>query len=143
MIMNILAASAASTASAAENLRENILRSAVIAEIGKAGVAGVGRPATLIGKIPIILLAWPLRARRVDFSAIETRALVRIAQEIIGGRNFLEFFFSRLVARIEVRVKLFRQPAIGLLNLVLRGLFLYAQRCVGVRGQCPLLSARR
>src|ERR1700730_10468918 len=122
MIMNVLAASAASTASAAENLRENITPSAVIAEIGKAGVTGVGRPAALIGKIPIILLARPFRARRVDFAAIKTCALIGIAQEIIGGRNFLELFFSRLVARIEVWVQLFREAPIGLLDFVLRGL---------------------
>src|SRR3979490_2899531 len=108
MIADILAAPAAARAAratfAAENLRENVVGPGVIAEIGKAGVIGVGRPATLIGKIPVVLLARPLGTGSVDFAAVKARALVRIAQQIVGGGDFLELIFGTLVAGIEVRV---------------------------------------
>jgi len=63
MVVHILAAPAAACAAvAAEDFGENILGAGVIAEIGKAGVVGVGRPAALIGEIAVILLAWPFRS---------------------------------------------------------------------------------
>jgi hypothetical protein len=46
-------------------------------------------------------------------------ALGRVAQEIIVHRNFLELLLGLLVAWIEVRVQLLRQPPIGRLNVVL------------------------
>ena len=60
VIANILAAPAA--ACAAKYLRQNILAAGEIAEVGKAGIVGVGGPAVLIGEISVILLAWLLRA---------------------------------------------------------------------------------
>src|SRR5258707_11349015 len=119
MVVHVLARPAAACAvAAAEDFGENILGAGVIAEIGKAGVVGVGRPAALIGEIAVILLAWPLRSRSVDFPAVKARALFRVAQQIIGGRNFLELIFCRLVAGVQIGVQLLRQAAIGLLNVV-------------------------
>ena len=87
--MNILAApAAAGTAAATENLRENVLGSGVVAEIGKAGVGRVGGPAALIGKIPVILLARPLVTGGVDFPAIKPHPLVRI---VTGDRRLPRF----------------------------------------------------
>jgi hypothetical protein len=61
MITDILAPPAvASAARATEDLRENILRSAV--DESESPSCWLGRPATLIGKIPVILPTRRLRA---------------------------------------------------------------------------------
>ena len=63
VIADVLAAPAARRAAlAAEYFREDVIGAGVIAEIGKAGVVGVGRPAILIGEIPVVLLARPLHS---------------------------------------------------------------------------------
>src|ERR1700719_291726 len=81
MIADVLAPPAAACAAGtAENLRENIFAGGEIAEIGKARIIAVGGPTVLIGEIPVVLLARPLRARGVDFSAVKARPLVRIAE---------------------------------------------------------------
>jgi len=51
------------------------------------------------------------------------RTLVRVSQQIVGRRNFLKLFLGPLVAGVEVRMQLFRQPTIGLLDVVLRSIF--------------------
>src|ERR1700761_5111140 len=63
MIADVLAPPAAACAAGtAENLRENIFAAGEIAKIGKPRIVGVGGPAVLIGEIPVVLLARPLRA---------------------------------------------------------------------------------
>jgi hypothetical protein len=43
----------------------------------------------------------PLGTGRIDLAAIELRALLRIAQQIVGDQDVLELLLGLLVARIE------------------------------------------
>ena len=91
-------------------------------------------------KVAIVALARPLLSGGVDFAAIEARSLLRIAQEIVGDGDLLEFFLCRLIAGIEVRVQLFRQLAVRLADLVLRCLPFHAQDSVGIIAHVALLA---
>ena len=62
--------------------------------------------------------------------AVIRRALVGIAQDLVGVGNFLEHLLRLFVAGILVRVKLDGLLAIGLLHLFCGGTFLDAEECV-------------
>ena len=74
-------------------------------EVGKSGIACVWVGGTAVGEIAIVSLTRPLGTGRIDLAAVETRALLRIAQQVIGGRNLLELLLRLLIAGIEVRVQ--------------------------------------
>ncbi|MEY9265298.1 hypothetical protein ABIF23_004693 [Bradyrhizobium elkanii] len=59
----------------------------------------------------------PLGAISIDLAGVEALALLGIRKQIVRSRDFLEFVFGRLVARIEIRVQLLRQLSIGLLDI--------------------------
>lgn len=77
----------------------------------------------------------PLRARSVDFAAIETGALFRVAQKVVSGGDFLELLLGLLVPGIEVRMQLLGKPPVGLPDFILGGGFLDSQRYIGIHGQ--------
>ena len=81
-----------------------------------------------------------LVARRIDLAAIESRPLVGVAHEIIGGGDLLELLLGLLVAGIEIRMQLFRQAAIGLLDVLLGGILFHTQDLVWIGAQRLLLS---
>ena len=81
----------------------------------------------------------PLGTGRIDLAAVETRALLRIAQQVVGRRNLLELLLGLLIAGIEIRVQFFCQPPIGFLDLLLGGILFHAQRLIGIGGQRSLL----
>src|SRR5262249_3644938 len=119
----------------AENLRQDVFRSC---EIGEAAIIGVGIGSIAIGKIAIIPALRPFGSRCIDLAAIESRALLGIPQQVVGGCNLLELLLGLLVAGIEIGVQLFCELPIGLLNLLLGGILLHAQRLVGIGGQHAL-----
>ena len=119
---------------ATENLRKNIIAGS---EVGKSGVVRIGRTAAF-GEVAIEAVLWPLHARCIDFAAIEPRPLVGVSQQVVGRRDFLELFLGPLVTRVKVRMQLFRQPPIGLLDVLLGRFFLHAQNCVGIGRQSDL-----
>src|SRR2546428_356822 len=53
--------------------------------------------------------------------AVVFRALLGVAQHLVGAVNLLEALLGTLIARIYVRMMLARQLAIGLLDLFLGG----------------------
>ena len=110
-------------------------------EIGKAAGAGVG-VILRIGRmeIAVIALPRPFDARSVDLATVEAAALFRIAENVVGARNLLEFLFRLLVSRIEIGMQLFGQSAVGRADLVLRGLSHDAQDRVGILVHASLLS---
>ncbi len=55
------------------------------------------------------------------------RAFLIVRQHIVGFAEFLEFLFGVRVVRIFVRMKLYRELAIGAFNLVARRLAIDAQ----------------
>jgi hypothetical protein len=122
---------------AAENLRQDVLA----LEIGEAGIARIGMGSChVVGKVAIIALPRPLGARFIDLAAVEPGPLLGIAEKIIGGRHLLELFLGRLVAGVEVGMELLGKLAVGLLDVVLRGVLADAQETVGVGTQSILLS---
>jgi hypothetical protein len=56
------------------------------------------------GEVARISMLWSFRARCIHFAAVEARTLVRIAQEVVGHRDVLEFLFGFPVTRIEIRM---------------------------------------
>lgn len=97
-----------------QKLGESVVR---IHEIGITGIIGIGTTMIRRGEIAVVTLLRPLCTCLVDLAGVEAFALLRIAQEIIGHRDFLELFFGRLVPGIEIGVKLFRQLAVRLLDI--------------------------
>ncbi len=81
------------------------------------------------------MVGRPLHAGGVDFAAIETGALFRVAQKIVCGGDVLELLLGLLVSGIEVRMQLLGQPPVGLLDFILGGGFLDSQRYIGIHGQ--------
>src|SRR6195256_6278789 len=135
--MNILPSHAQVGARAApEDFRQNIVRTGKVRE---ARVSRVGMRRAALGEVAIISMLRSFGARRIDFAAVEARTLVRIAQKVVGHRNVLEFLFGFLVARIEVRMQLLRQAAIGLLDFHLGNVPLDSQSLVWIGGQRILL----
>src|SRR5262249_55950007 len=63
-------------------------------------------------------------------------AFLGIAQDVVGFGDIFEFLFGFLVAGIDVRVVLARQPAEGFTDFFLRGAFLHAQNAVIVLLLC-------
>src|SRR5829696_6049836 len=59
-------------------------------------------------------------------------ALIGVRQDRVGGLHLLEALLGVLVAVVRVRVILARQLAVGLLDLVVRGLLVDAERLVRV-----------
>ena len=139
--MNILPSHAQVGAPAApEDFRQNIVRAGKVREarVGRVGMRRAG-----LGEVAIISMLRSFRARCIDFAAVEARTLVRIAQEVVGHRDVLEFLFGFLVARIEVRMQLLRQAAIGLLDFLLGNVPLDSQSLVWIGGQRILLFDAR
>ena len=58
--------------------------------------------------------------RGVDLAGVVALSLVRIRQEVVGGRDLLELLLRVLVARIEIRVQLLGELPVGFADF-LRG----------------------
>ena len=125
--MNVASAPAqcaGAAAALAEDPRQDVVHPV---HVGEARVAGIDMGSVPLREVPIVALAGAFGARGIDLAAIETGALVRIAQEIVSGRDLLECFLGLLVAGIEVRVQLLGQLAVRFLYLLLRCLPFHSQ----------------
>src|SRR3546814_19148047 len=71
-------------------------------------------------------------SRRVVVAAVERGARLGVGQDVVGGGDLLELLLDLLVAWVEIRVKLLRQLAIRLLDLVGAGGPRDAQGLIGV-----------
>src|SRR6185437_16688044 len=67
-----------------------------------------------------------------DLAAIVARTLLRIAEKIISGGDFLELGLDRFLAGIEIGVKLFRKLAVSAFDLVIGGAAPDAKHSIGV-----------
>ena len=76
-----------------QKLRQSVV---CIHEIREAGIARVRMTVIRRREIPIELMLRPLRARRIDFPIVEAFALFGVAQEVVGGCEFLEFSSAEL-----------------------------------------------
>src|SRR5450631_719341 len=82
--------------------------------------------------VAIELMLRPLSARSIDLAAIEPGPFLGVAQEIIGGRDLLEFLLGLPIAGVEVRMELLGESAIRLLNFPSRVALLNAQDLIWV-----------
>src|SRR5262245_8170182 len=120
-----------SGAALAEDLREKVvlilwpafLPAPFVLEAG----AGLGMLAV---ELALGLLA--LGAGCIYLAAVEASALLLIAQNTIGRGDLLEACFRAFVARMQVRVAILGQSAVGLADFLLRGLAADTQDLVGV-----------
>src|SRR5271165_5207561 len=103
-------------AAAAQELGEDVVA------LGKVGVAfgALVRVSRAAGVLAIIaaLRGRLFGPRGVDLAGVVAAALVRIGQELVGGRNLLEPLLGVLVARVEVRMQLLGELTIGLADLL-------------------------
>src|SRR3954453_11186660 len=90
-----------------ENFRKEIVAAG---EVGKSGIACVRVGCTGVGEIAVVSLTRPLGTGRIDLAAVETRALLRIAQQVVGGGNLLELLLGLLISGIQISAEFFRQP---------------------------------
>ena len=90
-------------------------------------------------EIAVIALARAFRAGGVDLAAIVACPLFRIADQVIGRGDCLEFLLRRPVAGIEVGMQRLGELAVGSANLIRRGLLLHAQDGIGILAHEPLL----
>src|SRR5579859_4845655 len=56
--------------------------------------------------------------------------LLRVVEHFVGLAQFLEILFGHFVARVLIRVELYGEPAIGLLDLLLRRAFFESENGV-------------
>ena len=73
-----------------------------------------------------------LAAGEDDAALVVLLALVGIADYVVGGLDLLEALLGGVVVRVAVGVVLARELAVGLLDVLLRGLLVYAECLVGV-----------
>src|SRR5205823_2611502 len=71
---------------------------------------------------------------RIKAELVVNLALLRIAEDIVGFGDLLEFFFCGFVAGIDVRMIFARKFAESLADLLLRGRFFHAERAVIILG---------
>ncbi len=115
---------------AAQQVGEDVV---AIHEIGIAGGIRVRMLRFPAGIIAVEMLArWALGAGSVDLPGIETLAFVDIAQEIVGGRDLLELLLRGFVTRIEIRVQLLGELAIGALQLGCGGSRGHSEHLIGI-----------
>src|ERR1700716_3620222 len=70
-------------------------------------------PLRALGMRPIGI-ARPLGSAFVDLAAIVAGALLRIRQDVVGGRDRLEARLGGRLPRVQIGVKLLRELAVGL-----------------------------
>ncbi len=79
----------------------------------------------------LVLLLPPTAQPRLPVP-VEGRPLLRIAQDVVGLRDRLEFLFGLLRSAIAVRMPLHRQTTIGLLDVVVGCIARYTQHRVKI-----------
>ncbi len=99
-----------------EQFRKNIVRTGKIRKSRRilVRVACVSLRCVIL----VIWLAGPFGAKSINLSLIKFFALGLVRKNVVGQGNFLETFLCLLVARIEVRMQLLRQAAIGFLDII-------------------------
>ena len=103
-------------------------------EVGVARRALV-RMARLAAGIFAIISALRRRLlgpRGVDLARVVALSLVRVRQDVVGGRNLLELLLGALVARVEVRMQFLRQLPVGFADLLGRRGLGDAENIIGV-----------
>ena len=103
-------------AAAPQELGEDVV---ALGEIGVALGAFVRMPrAAGVFAIVAPLRRGLLGARGVDLAGVVAAPLVRVGQEVVGRRHFLEPLLGVLVAGIEVRMQFLGQLPVGLADLL-------------------------
>src|SRR5262249_50402830 len=97
----------------------------------------VERPPRLLAPLlPLLVGARLLRieaaAQRLLAELIVRITLFGIGEDVVGDRDLLELLLGLLVARVDVRVVLARELAVGLADLVRRGGARDAEDLVGI-----------
>ena len=116
----------ARVAAAAEHPAEDVADVAEV-EVAEVDVRAAGRAG------PPVLRA----------EAVVLLALLRIGEHVVRALHLLEALLRLLVARVRVRMMLAREPAVRLLDLVVGGALLHAERVVRVRHSATITRAGR
>src|SRR5690349_10920038 len=73
----------------------------------------------------------PLRAALIDFAPIVAGSLVRVREQIVSGGDRFETSLRLRLPRVEIRVELLGELAVGLADLVGTGVRLDAEHLIG------------
>ena len=84
-----------------------------------------------------------LLAAGVDLTAVELPLFLRVRQQPIGGRDFLDPRLGLGVTRIEVGMVLLSKLAIGFADIVLARVAAKSQHSVGILQVVSSLTVRR
>src|SRR5215831_19279201 len=82
--------------------------------------------------VELALRLLALGAGCIYLAAVETRALLLVAEDIIGRGDVLEACFRAFIARMQIRVAILGEPAVGLADFLLRRLAANTQHFVRV-----------
>ena len=80
----------------------------------------------------IILLFRLLLAAGIDVAAVEPRTLIGITQQVVGRRDRLEAFLGHRITRMQIRMVLLGELAVGLADIIRSGLRRHAEHLVWI-----------
>src|ERR1700761_1328535 len=118
------------SSAARKQRRQNVIGIAKIREARSIAI-GIGCAAS-IGEVSIVAALRLLLAGRVDLAPVKAGTLLLAAKNVISRRDILKLPLGFLVAGVEVRMKLFGQFSIGLLDILLLGMSWHTQQFVGI-----------
>src|SRR5262249_37696763 len=76
----------------------------------------------------------PFGTGGVDLASVEARALLGIADDVVGGGNALEPLRGLGITRVQIGMELLGELAIGRADLVLRGVPFHSQGLIRILG---------
>src|SRR5690606_9933176 len=125
----------------AENLAEDVARiEARSAELEMRGARAAAlakrRERIAARSCPELLEARPAGA--IDFAAVEGLALLLVANDLVGLVGLGKALLGLRIVRILVRMVLLGQPAIGRLDVLVRGCPGHAKHVIGITHICSL-----
>ncbi len=124
--------------STAKNLRQDVVGRG---HIGKAVGAGIAVPCPA-GVIAVEAARRPLGTGGIDLALVVARALLGVADQIVGGRDILELLLRRLVAGVEIGMQLLGERAVGLADVLGGGILGDTQDLVGIGTHSPISRPR-
>src|SRR5581483_298867 len=140
-VLHVQVAGPGPSAAAAEEAGEDV--AAVAEEVSRVAAEGIGAEGRTRGAAEVVeAAAAPLGLHALDLVgvlpvlavAVVLAALFRVGEDVVGGVHLLEARLGRLVAGVDVGVKLAGKAAVRRADVLLAGVAVNAQYLVVVPG---------